>query len=163
MQRVASLIHLNAARSLKLTGKGVGIAVFDTGIGRHPDLTMPGTRLQAFVDIVNHRKDYYDDNGHGTHITGIIAGSGQASQRKYEGIAKYPAVTRDISMVVPKSILAGVNTAVIEQRGGKVTGSVTGKTDYLINNDITSTSGKNKKAKELSVPIITEEEAMRML
>ena len=51
----------------------------------------------------------------------------------------------------------------IEQRGGKVTGSVTGKTDYLINNDITSTSGKNKKAKELSVPIITEEEAMRML
>ena len=63
MQRVASLIHLNAARSLKLTGKGVGIAVFDTGIGRHPDLTMPGTRLQAFVDIVNHRKDYYDDNG----------------------------------------------------------------------------------------------------
>ena len=87
MQRVASLIHLNAARSLKLTGKGVGIAVFDTGIGRHPDLTMPGTRLQAFVDIVNHRKDYYDDNGHGTHITGIIAGSGQASQRKYEGIA----------------------------------------------------------------------------
>ena len=87
MQRVASLIHLNAARSLKLTGKGVGIAVFDTGIGRHPDLTMPGTKLQAFVDIVNHRKDYYDDNGHGTHITGIIAGSGQASQRKYEGIA----------------------------------------------------------------------------
>lgn len=51
----------------------------------------------------------------------------------------------------------------IEQRGGKVTGSVTGKTDYLINNDITSTSGKNKKAKELSVPIITEEEAMQML
>ena len=57
--------------------------------------------------------------------------------RKYEGIAKYPAVTRDISMVVPKSILAGDIEDVIEQRGGKVTGSVTGKTDYLINNDIT--------------------------
>ncbi len=48
----------------------------------------------------------------------------------------------------------------IEKRGGKVTGSVTGKTDCLINNDITSTSGKNKKAKELNVPIITEEEFM---
>ena len=51
MQRVASLIHLNAARSLKLTGKGVGIAVFDTGIARHPDLTMPGTRYHEFIDI----------------------------------------------------------------------------------------------------------------
>lgn len=46
----------------------------------------------------------------------------------------------------------------IEKRGGKVTGSVTGKTDCLINNDITSTSGKNKKAKELEVPIISEED-----
>ena len=40
--------------------------------------------------------------------------------RKYEGIAKYPAVTRDISMVVPKSILAGDIEDVIEQRGGKI-------------------------------------------
>ncbi len=48
----------------------------------------------------------------------------------------------------------------IEQKGGKVTGSVTGKTTCLINNDITSTSSKNKKAKELGVPIITEEEFM---
>lgn len=46
----------------------------------------------------------------------------------------------------------------IEQKGGKVTGSVTSKTTCLINNDITSTSSKNKKAKELQVPIITEED-----
>ena len=51
----------------------------------------------------------------------------------------------------------------IESRGGKVTGSVTGKTTYLINNDVTSTSGKNKKAKELSVPIISEEEFLAMV
>ena len=48
----------------------------------------------------------------------------------------------------------------IENAGGKVTGSVTKKTSYLINNDIASTSSKNKKAKELGVPIITEEQAM---
>ncbi len=48
----------------------------------------------------------------------------------------------------------------IENAGGKVTGSVTQKTSYLINNDIASTSSKNKKAKELGVPIITEEQAM---
>ncbi|MCM1543343.1 MAG: NAD-dependent DNA ligase LigA [Blautia sp.] len=46
----------------------------------------------------------------------------------------------------------------IEKKGGKVTGSVTGKTTCLINNDITSSSSKNKKAKELGVPILSEED-----
>lgn len=50
--------------------------------------------------------------------------------------------------------------AVIEEKGGKVTGSVTGKTECLINNDITSHSSKNKKAKELNIPIYTEEDFM---
>ncbi len=48
----------------------------------------------------------------------------------------------------------------IEKKGGKVTGSVTSKTDCLINNDIASNSSKNKKAKELQIPIVTEEEFM---
>ena len=48
--------------------------------------------------------------------------------------------------------------AAIEERGGKVTDSVTGKTDYLINNDSLSGSGKNKKARELGVPILTEQQ-----
>lgn len=51
----------------------------------------------------------------------------------------------------------------IEKNGGKVTGSVTSKTDYLINNDIDSNSSKNKKAKELNIPIITEEQFLSML
>ena len=50
----------------------------------------------------------------------------------------------------------------ITEHGGKVTGSVTAKTDYLINNDNMSTSSKNKKAKELGIPIITEEEFIKM-
>lgn len=53
--------------------------------------------------------------------------------------------------------------AAIEAAGGKTASSVSAKTDYLINNDITSGSSKNKKAKELGVPIITEEEFMEML
>lgn len=52
--------------------------------------------------------------------------------------------------------------AFIEGRGGKVTGSVTSKTNYLINNDVTSGSSKNKTAKELGIPIITEEEFLEM-
>ncbi|MBQ8148849.1 MAG: NAD-dependent DNA ligase LigA [Lachnospiraceae bacterium] len=53
--------------------------------------------------------------------------------------------------------------AVIEGKGGKVTGSVTSKTHYLINNDVTSNSSKNKKAKELGVPIISEDDFIRMM
>lgn len=51
----------------------------------------------------------------------------------------------------------------IEAAGGKVSGSVSAKTSYLVNNDTTSTSGKNKKAKELNIPIISEEELIKML
>lgn len=51
----------------------------------------------------------------------------------------------------------------IEQKGGKVTGSVTAKTDYLINNDNMSGSSKNKKAKELGIAILTEEEFLKMV
>ncbi len=53
--------------------------------------------------------------------------------------------------------------AAIEAKGGKVTNSVTGNTNYLINNDINSTSSKNVKAKQLGVPIITEDELIAML
>ena len=52
---------------------------------------------------------------------------------------------------------------VIEKNGGKTTGSVTGKTDYLINNDVTSTSSKNKKAMELGVKIISESDFLKMI
>ena len=53
--------------------------------------------------------------------------------------------------------------SLIEEKGGKVTGSVTSKTTYLINNDAASSSSKNKKAKALGIPIISEEDFMKML
>ena len=53
--------------------------------------------------------------------------------------------------------------ATIEARGGKATGSVTAKTTYLINNDLTSNSSKNKKAKELGIPIISEQDFLNMM
>lgn len=57
----------------------------------------------------------------------------------------------------------GALKELIESKGGKVTGSVTSKTNYLINNDVLSASSKNKKAKELGVPIISEEEFLEMM
>ena len=51
----------------------------------------------------------------------------------------------------------------IEERGGKVTSSISSKTTYLINNDINSNSSKNMKAKELNIPIISEKEILKMM
>ena len=51
----------------------------------------------------------------------------------------------------------------LEKAGARVAGSVSAKTSYLINNDVTSSSGKNKKAKELGIPIISEEQVMEWL
>ena len=50
----------------------------------------------------------------------------------------------------------------IESLGGKVTGSVTGKTNYLINNDVTSNSSKNNKARDLGIPILSEEDFLKL-
>lgn len=53
--------------------------------------------------------------------------------------------------------------AKIEELGGKTSGSVSKNTTCLINNDVESTSGKNKKAKELGVPIISEDDFLKMI
>ena len=54
-------------------------------------------------------------------------------------------------------------SAAVTAAGGKVTSSVSSKTDYLVNNDVTSTSAKNLKAKELGIPIITEEQLQELM
>jgi len=68
-------------------GKGVTVAVIDTGVAPHEDLVIPNNRIIGFKDLVNNRSAPYDDNGHGTHVAGIIAGNGYSSRGKYTGIA----------------------------------------------------------------------------
>lgn len=51
-----------------LSGRGINIAILDTGLCPASDFTKPTNRLIAFKDFVNGREDYYDDNGHGTHV-----------------------------------------------------------------------------------------------
>jgi serine protease AprX len=82
--------------SLGFTGAGVGVAVIDSGITAwHDDLTnntskiypYGNQRVSKFVDFVNGRTTPYDDNGHGSHVAGIIAGNGYDSKGEKSGIA----------------------------------------------------------------------------
>lgn len=68
-------------------GTGIGVAVLDTGVYPHPDLVNPTNRITAFKDFIRGKKSPYDDNGHGTHVAGAIAGNGKMSGGKYKGAA----------------------------------------------------------------------------
>ncbi|HRU84862.1 MAG: S8 family serine peptidase [Christensenellales bacterium] len=69
-----------------LTGKGVTLAVLDTGIQPHLDISFPINRVKAFYDVYGGTEPY-DDNGHGTFVAGIAAGSGIVSGKKLKGVA----------------------------------------------------------------------------
>lgn len=68
----------------EVTGRGVTVAVLDTGIYNHPDLA---GRIAAFKDLVGQKTKPYDDNGHGTHVAGDIASDGTQSGRRFKGPA----------------------------------------------------------------------------
>ena len=68
-------------------GEDITIAIIDTGVSPHDDLIKPNNRIIGFKDIVSKKTEPYDDNGHGTHVAGIIAGNGYSSKGKYLGVA----------------------------------------------------------------------------
>lgn len=84
-----------------------------------------------------------------------------------EEIQKEEQIFQNMNFVITGSVVHFANRGevkeLIESKGGKVTGSVTSKTNYLINNDVQSTSSKNKKARDLGIPIISEEDFLKLL
>lgn len=106
---------------------------------------------------------YFQNPAHVGQLKNLL---GELKIHAEEGEAK-EQIFGGVNFVITGSVTHFANRKevkeLIESLGGKVTGSVTSKTNYLINNDITSISSKNKKANELGIPIISEEMFLEML
>ncbi|NLW22744.1 MAG: S8 family peptidase [Tissierellia bacterium] len=98
-------------------GKGITIAVIDTGVAPHSDLTKPNNRIIGFKDFINNKSTPYDDNGHGTHVAGIIAGNGYSSRGKYTGIA-------------PESNILAIKA--LDKNGGGTTSNIVAALSYVL-------------------------------
>lgn len=81
----ANKVHLSKTNINK--GKGIGVAIIDSGVYPHQDLITPYNRISLFIDLINNLHYPYDDNGHGTCTAGVIAGNGNKSNGMYSGIA----------------------------------------------------------------------------
>lgn len=68
MNVARKVVNADKAQSLGILGRGVSIAVLDTGVAPVEDLILPRNRIIAFKDFINDIKESYDDNGHGTHV-----------------------------------------------------------------------------------------------
>lgn len=121
MNRVADIIESNWAHEHGFLGKGIGVAVVDTGITLHKDFVEDGNRVKAFVDFIDREEEPYDDNGHGTHVAGIIGGSGYSSKGKYTGVA-------------PACHFIGVK--VLDQRGDGNISDVLAGLQWIIDNRV---------------------------
>ena len=103
-----------------VSGSGVTVAVIDSGV--RPQADLPASRIKAFVDFVNGRTTAYDDYGHGTHVAGIIAGSGTSSNGKYKGVAPSASI---------------VALKVLDRNGAGRTSDVLAALDWVMANHVT--------------------------
>ena len=108
--------------------------------------------------------DYFADGKNNGQVDRLLA---ELELKKEEAVSEEEAVFAGKTFVITGTLEKFSNRkvlqALIESKGGKVSGSVSAKTSYLINNDTASNSSKNKKAKELGIPILSEEDFAMLL
>lgn len=80
-------LNLSQFNENKYFGNNITIAIIDTGLAPHLDFVFPKYRVVKFVDLINNKPKIYDDNGHGTFVASICAGSGIRNDGKFCGIA----------------------------------------------------------------------------
>jgi len=114
----AKIVGSVLANDIGYTGKGVGVAVLDTGVFPHEDLIRPTNRIVAFKDFINERSRPYDDDGHGTHVAGIVGGSGYRNS-KYRGVA-------------PEANIIGVK--VLDETGSGNTSDILAGIQWVVDN-----------------------------
>ncbi len=103
----------------QLDGRGVTLCVMDTGVSPHIDLSLPSSRIKYFKDFINDEQLPYDDNGHGTFVSGVAIGNGNLSAREIIGVA-------------PKADL--VSLKVIEKSGESSTLKILDGMQWLFDN-----------------------------
>jgi serine protease AprX len=121
MNRVKKIIHTSYAYRIGLTGQNVTVAVMDTGIVPHRDFA---GRIRLFKDFCHGKEALYDENGHGTHVVGIIAGDGSASAN-HNGMPLYGGIAPGASILMLK---------VLDEKGNGNTANVLAAMDWLIQN-----------------------------
>ncbi|KPU42854.1 serine protease AprX [Oxobacter pfennigii] len=87
LDKTINYVGITNSNPYNLTGRNVTAAIIDTGVYPHADLLRPVKAVTYFKDMVNSINEWYDDNGHGTFMCGLISGSGSMSDGKYKGIA----------------------------------------------------------------------------
>lgn len=83
---VASANKSTYIEKSNLSGSGIGIGIVDSGVYPHKDLISPQNKISLFEDLINELQYPYDDNGHGTSVSGILCSSGFSSNNMYKGI-----------------------------------------------------------------------------
>ena len=84
--------HITDLQNKGYLGKGVTLAIIDTGIRPHLDFVYPNNRIILFKDFIKNNKKPYDDNGHGTFVAGVACGNGLISHQKYSGVAPLASI-----------------------------------------------------------------------
>ena len=166
--RKTNLMRVLYAQSIPLIGRS---ASKDIANYCHHD-------VQTFINFMNVHYDFTVIDGFGIEMQKSLSSWWKDNEEDFYALIKEFTFEKveeksssvDLSskiFVITGSLAHYKNrdelVGVIEGLGGKVSGSVSAKTSYLINNDVTSTSGKNKKAKDFGIPIISEEDFLKMI
>lgn len=170
--RKASLERFLYSLSVPLLGKSASMMIaeavdrdFDTFIdemtikGAEYFRHLPGVGDSLINSLNNYWKNHYSDILQLANEFTFETQKSIISETTNELDGKTFVVTGSVNHYQNREALK----ADIEAHGGKIVGSISSKTDYLINNDINSTSSKNQKAKSLSIPIISEEDFLKMI